>query len=116
MDPAILYPHPGVWPVWTLLLSGSILACITLLAVGTWRSHPYFIVGWLWFPGSLTPVIGLTQVGKQAYAERFAYWPYLGLYIAVVWGGADLVRHLRLWWRWVAPPIAGAVMVMFAMS
>lgn len=53
-------------------------------------------MGWLWFLGGLAPVLGLVQVGQQAMADRYAYLPMLGIYIALVWAGADLLRFRRL--------------------
>ena len=54
------------------------------------RQRPYLLVGWLWFVGTLVPVIGLVQVGNQAHADRYTYLPQIGLYMLVAWGVADL--------------------------
>lgn len=81
------YPHPGDWP--NLLTIG----CVFLLAgisVGAWvsrRRWPFALVGWLWFLGMLVPVIGIVQVGAQAMADRYAYLPYIGIFMALVWSG-----------------------------
>jgi Flp pilus assembly protein TadD len=59
------------------------------------RRYPFLLVGWLWFVGTLVPVIGLVQVGKQAIADRYAYIPSLGLLILVIWGAHELTRRWR---------------------
>jgi protein O-mannosyl-transferase len=62
------------------------------------RQHRYLLVGWLWFLGTLVPMIGLVQVGTQAMADRYAYLPFIGLFILVAWGVADwaTVRHVSM--------------------
>src|SRR5207302_79004 len=78
----------------------------TAAAVRLRRSAPYLLVGWLWFAGTLVPVIGLVQVGPQAYADRYTYLPHVGLFLAAVWGIADLAARARVP-RWV--PAAAVV-------
>ena len=95
---AVFYPHPGHnLPIWQALAAGLALAVLTLLALRQARRHPYLLVGWLWYLGTLLPVIGLVQVGGQAMADRYTYVPFIGLFIVVVWGMADLAA------RWRAP-------------
>jgi hypothetical protein len=93
---APMYPHPGdslrAWQVYGALL---ILLTITLLVVER-RRRPYLLVGWLWFLGTLVPMIGLVQVGRQAMADRYAYLPLLGIFIMVCWGVADWAAEERL--------------------
>ena len=62
-----------------------------------WRanSSPCLLVGWLWFLGTLVPVIGLVQVGSQTMADRYTYFPLIGIFIAVVFGARQLANHLR---------------------
>jgi tetratricopeptide (TPR) repeat protein len=92
---AAFYPHP-------LLAGGSVLVpgviglalALALLALA-WRarkSAPAVGTGLCWFLGMLVPVLGLVQVGDQAWADRYAYLPTLGLYVALVFGVAELVR------------------------
>jgi hypothetical protein len=86
---AILYPHPaGLPPAWQVLLSGLLLAGITAVVI-VGRRRRYLLVGWLWFVGTLVPMIGLVQVGRQAMADRYAYLPCIGLFILVCWLVAD---------------------------
>ncbi|HEX4609934.1 MAG TPA: tetratricopeptide repeat protein [Urbifossiella sp.] len=87
-DLAILYPLPRGIPVWQPVAAFALLAAATAGAVRTARTRPYLIVGWLWFLGTLVPVIGLVQNGPQARADRYAYVPYIGLYVAAAWAGA----------------------------
>ncbi len=93
---APMYPHPGdslrAWQVYGALL---ILLTITLLVVER-RGRPYLLVGWLWFLGTLVPMIGLVQVGRQAMADRYAYLPMIGIFIMVCWGVAEWTAEKRL--------------------
>ncbi len=82
---AILYPHPGVLPLWQPLVSGIVLMIASYSAVRLIKSRPWFFVGWFWYLGALMPVIGLVQVGGQAMADRYAYIPFIGLYVIVAW-------------------------------
>jgi len=88
---SVLYPHPGQWPLWETLGAAVILLGLTIGIVGWARRQRYCFVGWFWFVGGLVPVIGLVQVGIQSMADRYTYWPMIGLFILLVWGGADLV-------------------------
>ena len=93
---APFYPHPGAsLPTWQLGTALAVLAAISALAIALHR-HPYFFVGWFWFLGTLVPMIGLLQVNQQAMADRYAYIPFIGLFILVCWGVSDLAaqRHL----------------------
>jgi tetratricopeptide (TPR) repeat protein len=91
-DLAVLYPHPGKWPFWEVVLSGVVLLAISALAVRTAKSRPYLSIGWFWFLGMLVPAIGIVQVGFQSMADRFVYLPLIGVLVAVVWSFADLAR------------------------
>ena len=61
-----------------------------------WRKFPYLIIGWLWYIGTLVPVIGLVQVGKQAMADRYTYLPLIGLFIMIIWSAGELVESRKL--------------------
>ena len=92
---AIFYPHPGAWPIWQVVWSVLLVVGVTVCAAACIRRYPYCIVGWLWYLGTLIPVIGLVQVGSQSMADRYTYIPLIGLFIVVVWGVADLLRGWR---------------------
>jgi tetratricopeptide (TPR) repeat protein len=92
-----LYPHPGRdWSVPAALAGAA--AVLALTAACFWQAgrRPWLIVGWLWFLGSLVPVLGWAQNGEQAWADRFTYWPHIGLLIAVVWAVAEAAASLRV--------------------
>jgi protein O-mannosyl-transferase len=92
---AIFYPHPrGGIPSWQVAGAVFVLALITLMALWKSRQRPYIVVGWLWFLGTLVPVIGIIQVGLQAWADRYTYIPYIGLFIVFTWGVSDLLAKL----------------------
>lgn len=90
-DLAAFYPHTDKLPAWEVVFATALLLLVSASAL-TIRRKGYPLVGWLWFLGTLVPVIGLVQVGEQAMADRYAYLPFIGLFVAVVWGVADLAR------------------------
>lgn len=92
-DLAVLYPMPPDISAVTLIGSIALLAAITAVCVWQFRSRKYLLVGWLWFVGTLVPVIGIVQVGSQSLADRYTYVPYFGLFIMAVFGVADLAAH-----------------------
>jgi tetratricopeptide (TPR) repeat protein len=87
---AVYYPHPGAVPWGPVLGAALLLAAVTVLVLGPGRRRPYLAVGWLWFLGTLVPVIGLVQVGGQALADRYTYVPLIGVFVMLAWGAADL--------------------------
>jgi tetratricopeptide (TPR) repeat protein len=100
---AVFYPHPldGL-PIWQV--AGAALALVLITALAFWqaRRRPYFIVGWLWFLGTLVPVIGLIQAGNQAMADRFTYVPLIGLFMGLTWGILDLATGVNRPASWPA--------------
>jgi protein O-mannosyl-transferase len=91
LELGVLYPLKPALPLWPVLAAAGLLVLLTLLVARQWKRRPYLVVGWLWFLGTLVPVIGLVQVGAQAMADRYAYLPSIGLFVAVVWWISDLV-------------------------
>ena len=89
---AVFYPYHGYWPLGWVLLSGIGLAGVSVLFWVKRRSHPFLLVGWLWFVGTLVPVIGLVQVGGQSIADRYTYIPLVGILVFVIWGVSELSR------------------------
>jgi tetratricopeptide (TPR) repeat protein len=89
---AVFYPYPTDLPLWEPLAAAIALVGITAAVLHWRREYPYLLVGWLWFLGTLVPVIGIVQVGAQARADRYLYVPMVGLGIMVAWGTADLFR------------------------
>jgi tetratricopeptide (TPR) repeat protein len=94
-DLSVLYPHPGHWPLWQVMVCAALLVgiCVAVAVLG--RGRPYLIMGWLWFLGTMVPVIGLVQVGIQSMADRYTYVPLIGLFIMVAWGLGDLIAEGR---------------------
>jgi tetratricopeptide (TPR) repeat protein len=87
---AVYYPYETVIRTSEVLLAGVVLAVISAVAVRFARRRPWLVVGWLWFLGTLVPVIGLVQVGEQAWADRYMYLPLVGLFLALVWEVGEL--------------------------
>lgn len=92
----VWYPYDRNFPTWQIVVSAIFFLAMTSLSVWQFRRRKYLTVGWLWFLGTLVPVIGLVQVGSQPMADRYTYVPYFGLFIILVWGAADLFRALAL--------------------
>jgi tetratricopeptide (TPR) repeat protein len=90
VDLAVLYPHRGASvEAWKVGLAGVVLSSITIWAWRRKQQQPYLMVGWLWYVGTLVPVIGIVQVGVQAMADRYTYIPQIGVLLMLVWGLAD---------------------------
>jgi len=97
VDLAALYPYRPSIPAARTALALAFLVVATVAALRSVARRPYLTMGWFWFLGTLVPVSGLVQVGNHSMADRYTYVPLIGLFIAVVWGGAELVaRHPRL--------------------
>jgi protein O-mannosyl-transferase len=102
-----MYPHPGnSLAAWQVCGALFLLLAITALVV-FFRRKRYLMVGWLWFLGTSVPMIGLVQVGPQARADRYAYLPFLGLFVMICWGAAEWAeeRHVSTTWL-IAPSLA----------
>ena len=94
---APMYPHPGnSLAKWEVLAALLFLLVVTVLVIAA-RRRRYLPVGWLWFLGTLIPMIGLVQVGRQAMADRYAYLPFIGLFVMICWGVADCVEASSRW-------------------
>ena len=85
MNLAVYYPHPGRVIFWSALLSGAFLLGTTTVLFRFRRAVPYALVGWLWFLGTLLPVIGLVQIGGHAMADRYTYIPLIGIFMLLAW-------------------------------
>src|ERR1700691_1625092 len=110
---APLYPHPGSsLPVWQVATAAALLLLISA-GVLRLRNRRYLLVGWFWFLGTLVPMIGIITVGEQAMADRFAYLPEIGLYIAIVWAIAAIVSSYQISLLW---PAAAAALLLFVLG
>jgi Flp pilus assembly protein TadD len=113
-DLAVFYPFPGRGiPAWQIIGAALLLIGITAFCVFQGKVRPYLIVGWLWFLGTLVPVIGLVQVGGQTMADRYFYIPSIGLFIAIVFGLADIAERRRVP-QWLSAAIANVVLLVLA--
>jgi tetratricopeptide (TPR) repeat protein len=93
---ALLYPHPGTsLSPWQVLVALLVLLAITALVAVNWRRR-YLAVGLLWFLGTMVPMIGVVQVGRQAMADRYAYLPFIGLFIMICWSVAEWAARHRV--------------------
>lgn len=91
---SFFYPFPVVMPsLWNLLFSCIILISLTGVALTVAKRMPYVIMGWLWFLGTLVPVIGIVPVGSQAMADRYTYIPLIGLFIVIAWLLRDIASR-----------------------
>jgi tetratricopeptide (TPR) repeat protein len=86
MDLAAFYQHQGTrLPLASVVVSAVVLLLLTLLVLAGFRRRPALLVGWLWYLGTLVPVIGLVQVGIQSMADRYTYIPLIGIFLALAW-------------------------------
>ena len=112
---AVFYPYPENLPIWQVVGAGLLLVALSILVIRSARRQPYLAVGWLWYLGTLVPVIGLVQVGMQAMADRYTYVPLVGLFIMIAWGVRDLSegwRHRRTVFAISAGVLFSVLMVM----
>jgi tetratricopeptide (TPR) repeat protein len=110
---AIFYPHPGASLAgWKVCLAALFLIAVSALVWKRRLDRRYLVAGWLWYLGTLVPVIGLVQVGDQAMADRYAYIPLIGIFVMVVWGVADLADARAINFRWRAAVTAAVLSVL----
>ena len=107
-----MYPHPAkLYPAWQVGAAVVLLLLVTALVIRA-RDQRYLAVGWFWFLGSFVPMIGLVQVGYQAMADRYAYIPFIGLFLMLTWLAADWAKAHRIWRRWLAIPAVSCLLVL----
>jgi tetratricopeptide (TPR) repeat protein len=101
-DLAAYYPYPIHWPVLYVVLSSVFLVAFSLLVLKFSKGRPFLLFGWLWFLGTLLPVIGIIQVGSQSIADRYTYVPSIGILIMAIWGIPErLCRAIPLVLGWL---------------
>jgi tetratricopeptide (TPR) repeat protein len=111
---AVFYPHPeGSLAMWKVLAAALLLVIITLLAWLYGDRHRYLLSGWFWYLLAMIPMIGVVQVGRQAMADRYAYLPFVGLFVIAVWGAAELLAQMKLS-DFAQGAIAAAVLAAYA--
>lgn len=110
LDLAILYPLHGHIARHLIAESVIVLTGISVIAWRERRCNPWLIVGWLWFLVTLVPVIGLVQVGQQAMADRYSYFPLIGIFLAIAFSAQAVAARficLKKWWAPTAILILG---------
>jgi tetratricopeptide (TPR) repeat protein len=106
---AAFYPYPQSLSPALVLGAIVILIGVSVVVIRARLRYPYLLVGWLWYLGTLVPVIGLVQVGNQAMADRYTYVPLIGLLIMVAWGIPDVLARWR--YRTIALPAAAGLVI-----
>jgi protein O-mannosyl-transferase len=104
----VIYPLSGPAPAWHVIGAVLLLGVMTAAAVHWRRRFPFIIVGWLWYLGTLVPVIGLVQIGTQSMADRYTYIPSIGFFIVIAWGMAELAHG----WRYGRTVLTAAVLAL----
>ncbi len=117
---AVFYPPPlANLSVATAVGCSLLFFLITAISIFVGRRRRYAAVGWLWYVGTLVPVIGLVQVGSQAMADRYMYIPMVGLLIIVAWAVKDLVDNrpsLRIVTVMLAAVVLSSVVILTRMQ
>jgi Flp pilus assembly protein TadD len=116
---AVYYPFPAALqantPAWKVVGAILLLCGFSVVALRKARRAPYLAVGWLWYLGTLMPVIGLVQVGIQARADRYTYVPLIGIFVAIAWAMAPLLAGRR-YRRLVLGALAGGSLAALSMA
>jgi tetratricopeptide (TPR) repeat protein len=105
---AVFYPYsPLSLDSWQVIGAALLLLAATVAVVLAGKRSPYLPVGWLWFLGMLVPVVGIVQVGKQSWADRYTYLPHIGLFLIIAWGASAVVAR----WKWprIIPIVAAGL-------
>lgn len=111
---AVFYPFPKEIPLWQPVTAGIALIAATGLVIAYSRKKPYLATGWFWYLGTLTPVIGIIQGGLwPQIADRWAYVPYVGVFILIAWFAEDLAARQK-WRRRILTASAIAILVVFS--
>jgi protein O-mannosyl-transferase len=108
---AIIYPYPHGLPAWQVGAAAAFLVAVSLLVL-KYRASRYLVTGWLWYLGTMVPMIGLVQVGNQAMADRYAYLPLTGVLVMIVWAAGDWVQAHHVAQKFVAVIVAAAVVAL----
>jgi len=112
---AVFYPYNHSLPLWQIFFSIIVLSAISLAAIYRAKKQPYLIIGWLWYLGTLFPVIGFLQAGAQATADRYTYLPSIGIAIMLVWGSLYLMPR-EIIRKFILIPAATVIVVVLSYS
>ena len=108
---AIVYPHQGMPSLLEALGAVALLVCLSAFAVKKARQAPFVLTGWLWYLGTLVPVIGIIHVGNQVRADRFTYIPLIGLFLIIAWGVPEILKKWH--YKKIALALASGVVIIF---
>ncbi|MBD3320117.1 MAG: tetratricopeptide repeat protein [Chitinivibrionales bacterium] len=112
---AVFYPHEGMPSPAMLVSSIVLLTIITTISILSFKKHPWIFTGWFWYLGTLVPVIGIIQVGGQAFADRYAYVPAIGIYIIFFWT-IYLLYHKNKYFQRLLLPLGAAICLILAIQ
>ncbi len=113
----VFYPYPRTVPAWEAIGALLVLLCVTVMAIRLIQKAPYFTVGWLWFLGTLVPVLGLLQTGLwPAMADRFAYVPLIGLFMIFAWGLPRICQNLSHYKVWLSASVALLLLILITVT
>ena len=110
LDLAVYYPYLLDQSLFSILAALLLLAVLTVTAIFLVKAKPYWFVGWFWFLGTLVPAIGIFKIGDFAMADRYTYIPVVGLFIIIVWAGAEFIVP-RSFGRYTAAGLTAAIFV-----
>ena len=86
---AVFYPHPRDTLAGPMVLgAAAVFVAISAAAVLLRRRFPFLFVGWAWYVGTLVPMIGIVQIGSQQMADRYTYFPLIGVFLTMTWSVA----------------------------
>lgn len=111
---AIIYPYGQTIPAWRIWTACFFIIGATVLSVKYYKSRPWLAMGYLWFLGTLVPVIGLVQIGAQSMADRYTYVPYIGLFIIIAWELSEVLKrwpYAKLKFVVIAAVTSGVLMI-----
>jgi Tfp pilus assembly protein PilF len=106
---AVFYPFPESLP-WSEVAGAAVVLVAITAAIFYFRNAQYLVMGWCLFIATLVPVIGVVQVGSQSMADRYAYIPYIGLFIIIAWGTKDVADAVNL--SPIVPAVAGLCVIL----
>ncbi|HUN54595.1 MAG TPA: tetratricopeptide repeat protein [Smithella sp.] len=112
MDLFIPYLYLNI-PIWHVFLSAAFLTVITILVCKYFKKYPYLPVGWFWYTGTLVPVLGIIQIGEHTMADRYAYVPFIGLFVMIAWG-AEQISSKKIYLK--KPFIFASVLILVLLS
>ncbi|MBF0556354.1 MAG: hypothetical protein HQK96_17695 [Nitrospirae bacterium] len=108
---SVFYPYREISSPWSVVFSALALTAITALAVWVRKSRPYVLAGWLWFVVTLVPVLQLVQTSAAPIADRYAYIPFVGIFIIVSWGISDVLHKTRI----ILPVCAAVIIIVLSL-